>query len=306
MSVTVEDLIKAGKHEVRNHSELMSAYIRLFQERFGREPDCAGCTFDYDWKRLTETLTSIHTENMSSDITFKLRDNSIIYSFYREDKETGIIRKTRCYGNIMTEEFAEEYLTSGSPEEIESRKKEFKVLPEKFQEKPWAEKETLPLQRLSELKAQASEKEYPEEEFENISEESAMIVYLDGKALEAEETKNLQEAVEQTMTDHREGNPGRQEIVLGAPREPKVSAAPELTSDETARVTAVPTAAVTAVSSEKATDNAAGKAKNEAVVKPIEQIQADLVIKESSDDSDDLPKEKAKNDTLAKPREGKK
>jgi len=298
MSVTAEDLIKAGKHEVRTHAELMSAYIRLFQERFGREPDCAGCTFDYDWKRLTGTLTPIHTENMSSDITFKLRDNSIIYSFYREDKETGIIRKTRCYGNIMTEEFAEEYLTSGSPEEIESRKKEFKVLPGKFQEKPWADKETSSLQRLSELKAKASEKGYPKEEFNDISEESEMIVYLDGKALESEETKNLQEAVEQTMTDHQEGKSDRQEIVLGAPREPKASVTPELTSDETARVPAV--------SSEKATDSAAGKAKNEAVVKPIEQIQADLVIKESSDDPDDLPKEKAKNETLAKPREGKK
>ena len=266
MSVTAEDLIKAGKHEVRNHSELMSAYIRLFQERFGREPDCAGCTFDYDWKRLTETLTSIHTENMSSDITFKLRDNSIIYSFYREDKETGIIRKTRCYGNIMTEEFAEEYLTSGSPEEIESKKKEFKVLPEKFQEKPWADEETKKPKKLSELKAKASEKGYPEEEFENISEESAMIVYMDGKALEAEETKNLQEAAEQTMTDQREGKSGRQEIIQA----PEAAHAFELTSDDTARVTAVPTAAVTAVSSEKATDNAAGKAKNETLAKPRE------------------------------------
>lgn len=230
--ITVKDLIKAGKIEVRQNSDLMSAYIQLFQEKFGRKPDCAGCTFDYDWKRLTENLTSINTENMSSDKTFKLRDNSIIYTFERENEETKTHRRVRVYGNIMTEEFAEEYLTAGTPEEIESRKKQFKVLPEKFRETDQQEVPAEVVTEVSVLKAKAVEKGYPEEEFKDIFEEDQMTAYMDGKALESENNKNLIVTAEQRMAEQRENNLENKDLVLESTSAAETSNASSDTQEE--------------------------------------------------------------------------
>lgn len=266
MSITVEDLIKAGKIEVRHNSDLMSAYIKLFQEKFGRKPDCAGCTFDYDWKRLTASLTSINTENMSSDKTFKLRDNSIIYTFERENEETKTFRRVRVYGNIMTEEFAEEYLTAGTPEEIESRKKQFKILPEKFRETDQQEVPAEVVTEVSVLKAKAIEKGYPEEEFKDIFEEDQMIAYMDGKALESENKNDLIADAEKRMADQREGKSSQQDLVLDTPKIPEVSATLELTSPATAQVTVLEPI----VPTQKDSNKLPGKTKNVTATNPKE------------------------------------
>lgn len=264
--VTVEDLIKAGKIEVRQNSDLMSAYIKLFQEKFGRKPDCAGCTFDYDWKRLTQSLTSINTENMSSNKTFKLRDNSIIYTFERENEETKTFRRVRVYGNIMTEEFAEEYLTAGTTEEIESRKKRFKILPEKFRETDQQEVPAEVVTEVSVLKAKAIEKGYPEEEFKDIFEEDQMIAYMDGKALESENKNDLIASAEQRMADQREGKNIQSELPQFVLDSAKELATPELTSPEIAPVT-VPE---TIVPAQKDSNKLPGKTKNVTTTNPKE------------------------------------
>ncbi|RMZ60074.1 hypothetical protein D1632_10825 [Chryseobacterium nematophagum] len=130
---SIEDLVKAGKEKVRVTPDLMAAYIELFEKKFGRKPECAGCTFQNDWGKLTQNIT-IHTTEPMADKIFKLKDSSRIYSYDYKDKKTGRFLRKRRFGYTMEEEFAEQYLIHGSPEQLEKRKVEFKILPEKFQE----------------------------------------------------------------------------------------------------------------------------------------------------------------------------
>ncbi len=180
--MTIQELIQAGKNQVRSNPDLMSAYINLFKEKFGRKPDCAGCTFNNDWERLINSSNS-QTIQIMSDKTFKLRDNSKIYSYDVNDSKAERPIRKRSYGNIMTEEFAELYLTHGSEEEIKARKREFAVLPKKF-----IDSEEVDLSKLTvaKLKAVATEKEFPKEEWENLKKDE-LVAYLETKSIEAEE-----------------------------------------------------------------------------------------------------------------------
>lgn len=201
MTITLEDLIKAGKSEVRYNSNLLTAYKKLFAEKFGREPDCAGCTFDSDWNRLITNQNFSNREIMSEN-TFKLRDNSIIYTYQRENPETKTSRPIRTFGNKMTEEFAEAYLTEGTSEQIAQRKKQFKILPKKFQPTESAPADTNKYpEKLVDMKAYAAFKEYPEEEYSSITRKADMIAYLNGKAVEIPEEEIEEDDVDQELDD---------------------------------------------------------------------------------------------------------
>jgi hypothetical protein len=123
--MTREELITLGKHKVRNDERLMLSYLTEFEALFGRKPKCAGCTFSKDWERF-EKGKKTKTFNMKTDKTFELLASakSKIHT-YKIGKQP-----FRTYGNTMTEDFAKEYLSVGTKEEIEQRKKLFKVLPE--------------------------------------------------------------------------------------------------------------------------------------------------------------------------------
>lgn len=127
--MTVEELIKLGKIQVRNNPDLMNAYKELFFEKFGRHPNCVPCTFNSDWNRLTGTAPQPQQNYIMRNTTFQLIDNSTIYSYDSEDRKAGRKIRHRTYGNTMTEDFAIAYLTNGSKDEIEKRKLHFKVLP---------------------------------------------------------------------------------------------------------------------------------------------------------------------------------
>ena len=179
---TLDDLIKAGKNQVRNNSDLMTAYIQLFKEKFGREPDCAGCTFHNDWNRLINNSNPTNQEIMSdTNITFQLRDKNKIYSYDFKHKNGRMIR-TRVYGNLMTEEFAEKYLTEGSEEELQERRSEFKTLPAKFIDEN-TDDDPVKKKSLKDLQQIASEKQYPEDDWKKLKKED-LIAYLDLKELE--------------------------------------------------------------------------------------------------------------------------
>ena len=182
--MTKEDLIKAGKNQVRNNPDLMSAYKKIFSQEFGREPDCAGCTFNRDWERLTNS-TNTQIQEIMSDKSFKLKNNAIIYSYDVEDKKAGRKLRKRAYGNVMSEEFAENYLTHGTEHEIAERKKQFAILPNKFIETEDENAGDLSKLTVSKLKAIATEKEYPKEEWENLKKDD-LVLYLENKAIEAE------------------------------------------------------------------------------------------------------------------------
>lgn len=180
--MTVEDLIKAGKDQVRRDSDLMSAYIQVFTQKFNRAPDCAGCTFARDWERLTNS-TNIQNYEIMSDKTFRLKNNAIIYSYDVEDKKAKRKLRKRAYGNIMSEEFAENYLTHGTEQEIADRKKQFAVLPAKFVEGD----EVVSFSKLTvpELKEFAKASGYAEDEYKSLKKDD-LVAYLNAKEIDAE------------------------------------------------------------------------------------------------------------------------
>ena len=177
--MTIEELILIGKEQVRSNAGLLESYKKLFKEKFGREPDCAGCTFNRDWVRLTSNVTTPNPTVMSNK-TFDLINQGKIYSYDILDKKTNRTKRVRTYGNKMTEDFASAYLTNGTDEELAVRRKEFRTLPESFQH------ETTDISKLTvkQLKEIAAEAGYPEEEYNDLK-KAELILYIETKELEA-------------------------------------------------------------------------------------------------------------------------
>lgn len=124
--MTVDELILINMHEVRRDSNLMSLYLKYFKETFKYTPSCAGCSFSDDWYRLVrhyskkekESLT-LQKEKIMSKIEIKKAQAKILS--YQKDGMT-----YRLYDNILTQDFIKDYLTHGSPEELEKRKALFR------------------------------------------------------------------------------------------------------------------------------------------------------------------------------------
>lgn len=129
----IKELIKLNGREVRRDSNLMAIYIDAFKEVFGKTPNCAGCTFSADFTKLKKAVlkqTPIQKAKKMADITFKLKKKlGKIHSY----KKNG--RTIHFYDTNMTEEIAIEYLTYGTPEQIENRKELFSVLPKLSEKK---------------------------------------------------------------------------------------------------------------------------------------------------------------------------
>lgn len=123
--MTREELIAIGKHKVRRNEDLMLFYLQEFESIFGRKPICAGCTFNKDWEKFSLGRKSLNTFRKMETKTFELNSSSknIIHTYYVGKSPR------RKYGHNMTEGFAKEYLSNGTKEEIEERKKHFKTLP---------------------------------------------------------------------------------------------------------------------------------------------------------------------------------
>lgn len=183
--MTVEELIQAGKDQVRSSPGLMSAYIENFTRLFGRKPDCAGCTFNHDWQRLITAVPNPQKITEMSDKTFKLRDQHKIYTIVSEDKKTKTRKPIRTYGNLMSEEFADKYLSTTDEKILAARKAEFKILPAKFQKE--AEEDTDDLTKLTKEKLMdlATERDFPADEWKSLKKDE-LLAYLIGKEAEGD------------------------------------------------------------------------------------------------------------------------
>lgn len=135
--MTVEELITKSAHEVRGNRDLMERYLLEYEAKFGRRPNCAGCTFSKDWQKFVNSFKPQRIKNqIQMDTTFKLKKvSNKIYTYWIDGKPQ------RKYDNKMTEEFAIGYLTNGTPEQIEERKKQFFILPESLREVKKVEEE---------------------------------------------------------------------------------------------------------------------------------------------------------------------
>lgn len=160
--MTRHELISIGSHRVRNDENLMAFYLQEYKEIFGREPNCAGCTFKNDWKKFenhvrlntNKTITVMADQKKTFELNAKERNTIFTYV------EDG--RPVRSYGYKMTEDFAEKLLSTGTEKQIAERKKAFKTLPKTSEEKIIeVEGETIKLSEATgkEMTAYAKEKD---------------------------------------------------------------------------------------------------------------------------------------------------
>lgn len=136
--MSVLELISNNKDKVRRDSNLMHFYLKHFKETFGYTPNCAGCSFSTDWNKLV----SFYSKKVKNDFKNEIYMDKIkikkaegkILSYKKEGKTY------RLYDNILTQPFINDYLTFGTKEEIENRKKMFRF-PEMNNNQEFADKE---------------------------------------------------------------------------------------------------------------------------------------------------------------------
>ena len=214
--MTAKDIILTGKSGVRNSPVLYPIYQNQFKEAFGFFPECPTCGSSLGNKHWAafenfvnganpETLLSINDKSNSmsnTDITFRVKNKNRIYAYNFKSKESGRILTNRVYGDLMTEEFANAYLDAviTNKEELDRRKSEFSILPEKFrtkvdevkpvkevQENEVEEDKTkveLAFLKFEELKSIASEKGYPQEEWGSLKSKKDLAAYIEAKELD--------------------------------------------------------------------------------------------------------------------------
>lgn len=137
--MTLVELVNSEKHKVRNDESLMLFYLESFEKQFGRKPNCAGCTFNFDWEKFKQKVKANNLKPITmSKQTFELHKKHSNDIFTYVEKK----RPYRTYGNKMTEDFAEKLLNIGTKEQIEERKKAFKKLPKAETKKPEEKAET--------------------------------------------------------------------------------------------------------------------------------------------------------------------
>lgn len=142
--MTFGELILSNKSEVRSNSNLTTYFIYAYKYIFGYAPSCAGCSINNEFNNLVKQVKQRNIQEQEIDInlennimtnntkTFVLspttKDSMLAY----QDKDKNIRRK---HLNKLTDEYVIAYLTNGTSEEIEERKKKFKVLPLELREK---------------------------------------------------------------------------------------------------------------------------------------------------------------------------
>ena len=131
--MTVNELILIESHKVRRDSNLMFFYVEAFYKAFGYKPNCAGCSFSTDWQKLVKFINQqgkiLTTENKSIMSTFKLKKIQNKIFAYKKDGQT-----FRRYDNHFDEAFVNQFLSNGTAEQIDERKKLFSILPEQLKD----------------------------------------------------------------------------------------------------------------------------------------------------------------------------
>ena len=204
---TAKELIQRGMVAVRNSATLYPEYQNLFNEAFGYFPECPTCGSllgQNQWKAFAafadgadpKTLLTKNTTETMSKQTFKIKDRNKLYAYNFKKKGQDRDFTSRTYGDVMTEDFAIGYLDSASGDEelLNQRKAEFAELPAKYAKKeavaevdPNAPVDLSKL-KMADLQAIATDKGYPDEEWEKLNSKANMIVYLEAKALTSEDT----------------------------------------------------------------------------------------------------------------------
>lgn len=144
--MTYGELILKSSSEVRSNSNLTSYFINAYKNVFGHVPTCSGCAINNELGNLIKQIKTRNLQDQEIEVTTNninmvdnsktfvlspcpsLQDDMLAYT----DKNKVIRRK---FVSKLTDEYVVAYLTNGTAEEIEERKKKFKVLPLALQEK---------------------------------------------------------------------------------------------------------------------------------------------------------------------------
>lgn len=136
----IQVLLSTDSAKVRRSPSLFAFYIETFVDIFGTKPSCAGCTFSKDFNKLKNHFNSLSNENnfvslptinkFSNMKTFKFR---VPFNGILSYKKNGVMH--RRYAYRADDAFIIEFLTYGSENELQERKKMFKVFPDGFGEK---------------------------------------------------------------------------------------------------------------------------------------------------------------------------
>lgn len=109
-----KEFIELGSRKIRNNENLMAFYLDLFYQYFGRKPNCAGCSFSGDFKRLKRKILS-NKPKKSIKMRKKKKGTYVLKKKYYgkilsyKNSEGRIIRR---YGVDIDDEFAENFLKS--------------------------------------------------------------------------------------------------------------------------------------------------------------------------------------------------
>lgn len=139
--MTYLELTTYNKEKVRGNPNLTLNFISAYKTIFRIVPNCTGCSIGkeinnlYQSIKLREDLHDVEIDidniqknnqmidnNKTFEKSILLKEDMIAY----RDSDGRIRRK---FTNKLNDEFVIGYLINGTPEEIEERKKKFKVLP---------------------------------------------------------------------------------------------------------------------------------------------------------------------------------
>ena len=170
----IEELVKLKPETVRKDPELMPLYIKYYTEAFNIAPDCAGCTFSVDFKKLKKlvltgaaigaTSATILTDMASKKYVLKAAHKNEILTYRGKNN-----RPVRTYGYGITDDFAKAFLTEGNKKQLEERAKMFDVIDGKPQSKK-AEKALAEAKKAEKAK-KAQDKALAEAAKKNLAEE---------------------------------------------------------------------------------------------------------------------------------------
>lgn len=125
------ELVRKSPKDIRNNNDLMRLYIELYEDAFSVKPNCAGCSFSTDFKKLKSFVESNAYKNNYKPLKIENMNTFKIKNQYKNDILTYKVGKQpfRSYGRALNADFVEAFLSNGSKEEIAKRELMFETLP---------------------------------------------------------------------------------------------------------------------------------------------------------------------------------
>lgn len=126
----IEDLVRTDASQVKKNPELMRLYKSYYKGVFHKEPNCASCTFNSDFRKLKNYVLNLGSENKviiqkNNNMKYVLKKgySSAILSYNYKGATY------RLYGRDIDDAFAEAFIEHAPKDKVEERKAMFEKLP---------------------------------------------------------------------------------------------------------------------------------------------------------------------------------